>query len=498
LPSAPGVGDVIASRFRLDAVVADGGMGRVFRATELTSRGGQARAVRPVALKFVHPAIASDPAFTMHFERESDTVAALQHPNVVPLLGVGEHEGQPYLAMAWIEGEDLGSLLRRLGSLSPPDAVRLLWPVADALDAAHDLGLVHCDVKPGNVLVSRRGDVYLSDFGLATPVGALAERPASPTVLGSASSMAPEQVRRDRIHPPLAGRIDVYGLACVVYACLTGSGPFRGSPDHVLQAHGYAPPPSLGQRRPDLPPAVDAVLRQALDKAPERRQATCRALLTALGEAAAQPQPVAAPGVSPSRPMPTVRAPGGAPRRRRRGTAALRAAAACVVLGTVALIARPDAGGAVVPSPTAAGEFGSETAQATLLSRIPEGATCEHVELSMREIAALACEIDGAERTAYALYEDMDALRADWSERVEESGFEPDSTLGCQLAEGETAWHLASDPFSNPGRILCYVADDSGATIEWTDERHLVRGYVASSETDMAAVREVWRTAFLA
>jgi serine/threonine-protein kinase len=451
-----------------------------------------------VALKFVHPAIASDPSFVMHFERESDTVAALQHPNVVPLLGVGEHEGQPYLALAWIEGEDLGSLLRRLGPLSPRDAVRLLWPVADALDAAHDLGLVHCDVKPGNVLVSRRGDVYLSDFGLATPVAALGERATSPTVLGSASSMAPEQVRRDRVHPGLAGRIDVYGLACVVYACLTGSGPFRGSPAHVLQAHGYAPPPSLAGLRPDLPLAVDAVLRVALDKSPERRHATCRALLTALAEAAAQPQPIPTPMAQAVQPMPAIAAPRAAPRRRRRRTAAVRAGVALAILGAVALIARPEAGGATVPSPTPEGQFGTETAQAVLLSRVPDDAACERVELGTREIAAVACEIDGAEQTGYALYEDLEALRADWSDRVEESGFEPDSTLGCQLAQGETAWHLASDPFSNPGRILCYVEDDSGATIEWTDERHLVRGYVASSETDMAAVREVWRRAFLA
>jgi hypothetical protein len=176
----------------------------------------------------------------------------------------------------------------------------------------------------------------------------------------------------------------------------------------------------------------------------------------------------------------------------------VRAAGAVAVVVAAFALLRPLPAGSDAPSATPAGRFGTEAAQTALLERLPETSECEAAELSAREVAALSCAVEGAATAGYALYEDVAQLREDWSERVEGAGFERDSTLGCQLAEGETAWHLGSDPFNSPGRILCFVDEEARATIEWTDERHLVLGYVVSDETDMAVAREVWRRAFLA
>ena len=251
---------------------------------EVRVRGGETRDVRPVAIKLIHPRRAAVEVYLARFERETDTVVRLQHPNIVPVIDFGEWEGRPYIAFAWIAGEDLGARIMRAGRLTLDETLRVLAPVADALDAAHHTGLVHRDIKPGNILLGGRDEVYLTDFGLARPSDALAA-PTLPgaKLMGTAPFIAPEQLRPTTIKPELASRIDIYALACVAFACLTGDGPFRRDNDEaVIFAHADEEPPNITEARPDLPAGLDPVLARALAKDPAARHATAREFVAAL------------------------------------------------------------------------------------------------------------------------------------------------------------------------------------------------------------------------
>ena len=244
-------------------------------------RATDERLGRPVALKLVAPELATDPGFRGRFLREAQLAASLDHSHVVPVHGAGEADGQLWLAMRFVEGEDLGALLRREGPLAPTRAVELCSQVADALDAAHTKGLVHRDVKPANVLVTEEGGrehCYLSDFGLARSGS---ERPApkeAAHLSGTIDYTAPEQIA----HEPIDARADVYSLACVLYECLTGEPPFaRPRTMATLFAHVQEEPPSLHETRPELPEAIDSVVAKALAKTPGDRYETCGDLCSA-------------------------------------------------------------------------------------------------------------------------------------------------------------------------------------------------------------------------
>ena len=227
----------------------------------------------------ISPELAAEPRFRERFLRESELAASLDHSHVVPVYAAGETYGELWIAMRFVEGDDLATLLARVGQLEPGRAVDLCSQVAEALDAAHVRGLVHRDVKPANVLVTVEGGrehAFLTDFGLARGAGA---DPGVPTHLsGSVDYTAPEQAA----HEPLDGRADVYSLGCVLYECLAGEPPFRRPrPMATLFAHASEPPPSLHDRRPELPAAIDAVIVRALAKEPEERYRTCTALVEA-------------------------------------------------------------------------------------------------------------------------------------------------------------------------------------------------------------------------
>jgi DNA-binding beta-propeller fold protein YncE len=246
----------------------------VYRATD-------ERLGRPVALKLIAPELATDPGFRGRFLREAQLAASLDHSHVVPVHGAGEADGQLWLAMRFVEGEDLGALLRREGPLAPTRAVELCSQVADALDAAHTRGLVHRDVKPANVLVTEEGGqehCYLSDFGLARSGS---ERPGpgeAQHLSGTIDYTAPEQIA----HEPIDARADVYSLGCALYECLTGGPPFaRPRMMATLFAHVQEEPPSLHQTRPELPEAIDGVVAKALAKTPGDRYETCGDLCSA-------------------------------------------------------------------------------------------------------------------------------------------------------------------------------------------------------------------------
>ena len=232
MPSLPSTGQQFGA-YRLDDVLGRGGMGLVFRAEHTHLH-------RVVALKVLAPELSADANFRGRFLHESRTAAALDHPNVVTVYDAGEHDGSLYLAMRLVPGEDLSSVLSRRGVLPADEALAMLDQVAGALDAAHAAGLVHRDVKPGNILVD--GDrCFLTDFGLTKRTQAdMTAMTATGVFLGTPDYAAPEQVSAATVD----ARTDVYALGGVLHQCLTGSRPFpRDSQIAVLYAQLHEPPP---------------------------------------------------------------------------------------------------------------------------------------------------------------------------------------------------------------------------------------------------------------
>ncbi len=250
--------------YRVEAVLGRGGMSVVYLAEDLRLR-------RRVALKLLAPALAADEAFRERFLEESQLAASLDHPNVVPIYEAGEAGEALYIAMRYVEGQDLKQLLHG-GPLGDERAVRLCTQVAEALDFAHARGLVHRDVKPSNVLLDPKEHVYLADFGLTKRVGE--SRTVEPGLFGTIDYVAPEQIRGDEVD----GRTDVYALGCMLYQCLVGEPPFRrGSDAATLYAHLEEQPPT--------PSGLEDVLPRALAKDPLERYETCGELMDAVRDA---------------------------------------------------------------------------------------------------------------------------------------------------------------------------------------------------------------------
>ncbi len=265
-----------------DGRVVAGGTLAGYRVLELAGRGGTGevyrardeRLQRDVALKLLSPDYASDATFRARLMRESQLAASLDHPNVVPVYGAGESDGHVFIAMRFVDGTDLGAELRQ-GPMALDRVVEVAAQTADALDAAHQQGLVHRDVKPSNVLVDARGHCYLTDFGLSRSVGDPA-RAADAALAGTVGYVAPEQVRGDDVD----GRADLYALTCMLFEMLTGELPFRRTTDvATLFAHLEEDPPSATALRPELPGAIDEVVARGLAKDPADRQDSCTALV---------------------------------------------------------------------------------------------------------------------------------------------------------------------------------------------------------------------------
>jgi serine/threonine-protein kinase len=244
---------------------------------------------RLVALKVLAPALASDEAFRRRFIRESRAAAAVDDPHIIPVFEAGETDGLLYIAMRYVPGRDVLTIMNDDGPLPPGRAAAIISQVASALDAAHTAGLVHRDVKPANMLVDvrpgRPDHVYLSDFGLSKKTFTTsAGLTGKGQFLGTPDYTSPEQIQGE----PPDGRADQYGLACAAFELLTGAPPFRREEaTAVMYAHLSEPPPSAASRRTDLPAVVDQVLARALAKAPADRYPSCQtfaeALLQALG-----------------------------------------------------------------------------------------------------------------------------------------------------------------------------------------------------------------------
>jgi serine/threonine protein kinase len=261
--------------YLLEKLVGVGGMAEVFRARD-------ERLGRVVALKL----LAGDDGVQKRFTREARAVAAVDHPHIIPVYEAGEANGVLFIAMRFVAGDDLRVVVGREGSMRPRRATAFISPVASALDAAHGAGLVHRDVKPGNMLVDvgpgRPEHVYLSDFGLARGMLSSSGLTRAGQFLGTPDYAAPEQINGQTVD----GRADQYALGCVAYTLLCGSVPYRREvPMAVLYAHLSAAPPQVTAARPDLPAAVDQVLARGLAKAPEDRYDSCGDFADALREA---------------------------------------------------------------------------------------------------------------------------------------------------------------------------------------------------------------------
>lgn len=274
-----GDGDRVAG-YRIEALVGTGGMGSVYRARD-------ERLGRQIALKLLTPQLAREEGFEQRFFREARAAARVDHPNIIPVYDAGTDAGLLYIAMRYVRGGDVQSMLNREGALSPERTMAIIAPVASALDDAHAAGLVHRDVKPGNILLDSRPNgrfhVYLTDFGVTTFIADPGSDTATGAFVGTPSYMAPEQFEGRS----LDGRADQYGLACTAFAMLTGSPPYGADslPALIYAVVNSQEPPSLTSRRPDLPTAVDAVFRRALARSPGDRFGTCGQFSSALNAA---------------------------------------------------------------------------------------------------------------------------------------------------------------------------------------------------------------------
>ena len=290
-------GDVFGG-YRIEGVAGVGGMGVVYRAVQLDLG-------RPVALKLIAADRAADPDFRERFQRESRMAAAIDHPNVVPVHGAGEQDGQLYLAMRYVPGTDLHALIKREGPLAPERAAAIVAQVASALDAAHAAGLVHRDVKPANVLLGGSGreeHAYLSDFGLTRLLVSETQLTETGQWMGTIDFSSPEQLAGGRID----ARADVYSLGCVLHAALVGTPPYpRETFPATLLAHLQAPPPRPSEA--GAPAGFDRVMARALAKEPAARYPSAgdlgrAALAAARGEAVTESERSVA--VGPAAPEP--------------------------------------------------------------------------------------------------------------------------------------------------------------------------------------------------
>jgi tRNA A-37 threonylcarbamoyl transferase component Bud32 len=318
---------ILNGRYRVGSMLREGGMSSVWRGED-TVLG------RTVAIKVLRPP-RGDEAFVTRFRREAQAAAALNHPNIVSVYDTGSDDGVQYIVMELVEGETLADVLRREGKLPPRRAAEIGAAIARALHAAHGSGLVHRDVKPGNVMVTPAGEVKVMDFGIARAAtdDTLTQ---TGTVVGTAAYLAPEQARGGKAD----ARSDVYALGCVLYEMVTGKQPFTGdSAVQVAYQHVNEEPPPPSEHAA-VPADLEATIMRSLAKDPGDRFPSAKAMLNALSGGVAGPD--TAPGSPPTDVLPTAPLPRA--RSRRWWIAGGAAALVAVTAGIIALAAQDDTG----------------------------------------------------------------------------------------------------------------------------------------------------------
>ncbi|MFM8389844.1 MAG: protein kinase domain-containing protein, partial [Actinomycetota bacterium] len=256
---------LIGARYRLERRIGQGGMAEVWLANDISLN-------RKVAVKMMKAQHNDDAVVIERFRREAQAAGALSHPNIVTVYDVVENAGHQAVVMEYIEGMTLREVLDQKHRISPSLTIHIGMAIASALDAAHDSGIVHRDIKPGNILLTQTGRVMLADFGIAKAVNATeADLTNQNIMMGTAKYLSPEQVRGK----PLDGRADIYSLGLVLYECLAGRVPFIGESDvDTALARVQREPTNLLKKRPNLPPALTNYVHLMLQRDPDRRPAT--------------------------------------------------------------------------------------------------------------------------------------------------------------------------------------------------------------------------------
>ena len=270
---------LLGGKYEVDTELGRGGMGVVFRGRDTMLK-------RPVAIKVLPPQLTLDTSFVRRFQQEAITAANLRHPNIVTIHDVGNQDGFYYIVMEFIEGTTVEQWIHDHGPMSPQQAGHVLHQITDALDHAHQSGLIHRDIKPANIMLNPSGHATLMDFGLVR--AGEAGLTGTGIVVGTPDYMAPEQA----LGQPIDRRTDIYALGVVVYRMLTGQVPFaRSSSMATIYAHVHEPPPPLRQIRSDIPKPIEAVVLKTLAKKPANRYQTAGQLAADFGTALAGKMP---------------------------------------------------------------------------------------------------------------------------------------------------------------------------------------------------------------
>jgi serine/threonine-protein kinase len=297
---------VLNGRYELHRRVGRGGMAEVYLARDRLLD-------RLVAIKILFPEYATDPSFVARFRREAQAAANLNHPNIVGVYDWGKERGTYYIVMEYVDGRTVSEILRAEGPIEPKRAAAIAADVAAALGFAHRKGVVHRDVKPGNVLITASGEVKVADFGIARALTSKGEEDLTQagSVMGTATYFSPEQAQGKQVDP----RSDLYSLGVVLYEMASGRPPFHAeSPVAIAYKHVQEPLPPLHERVPDIPPAYEAIATRALAKDPDDRYPDAGAMRADLlrfrdGKPLASGPVVAAAPTTPARPQPAVVAP---------------------------------------------------------------------------------------------------------------------------------------------------------------------------------------------
>jgi serine/threonine-protein kinase len=346
---------VLGERYEIGGVLGRGGMAEVHRGRDL-------RLGREVAVKVLRSDLARDPSFQVRFRREAQAAASLNHPAIVAVYDTGEDRtttgATPYIVMEYVEGETLRDVLRREGRLEASRAMSLTADICAALDFSHRNGIVHRDVKPGNVMITPQGTVKVMDFGIARAVSdSAATMTSTAAVIGTAQYLSPEQARGEGVD----ARSDVYSAGCLLYELVTGAPPFTGdSPVAVAYQHVREDPRTPSSINPEVPPELDAVLLKAMSKNPANRYQSAAEMRSDLLRAVAGQRVEATPVMGDAERTSYIGAAAGgypgqdehwddedeaAAKRRRRGIIALVVAGILVLAGLIALLVGLNSGG---------------------------------------------------------------------------------------------------------------------------------------------------------
>jgi serine/threonine protein kinase len=533
--------------YRITGVLGRGGMSVVYTA-EHVGLG------RTVALKLLSASLAGDQSFRDRFGRESRLAATLDHANIIPIYDAGEAEGFLYIAMRHVEGYDLGTLLEQEGPLPLGQTLFYMEQVAGALDQAHEQGLIHRDVKPGNILIARPSDrVFLTDFGVVKEASSQGLTKTG-YFLGTFAYAAPEQIEGR----PVDARTDVYALGCVLYECLSGQPPFDAETEgSIIHAHLVEPPPRLTAKRPDLPIAINDVIATAMAKSMEDRYSSCGEFIRALRAVAlgtvsahqrssqapptvqAAPETTLSPAVEAFPPPPAEATPPTAalevpvshpqrepldsvPARRYRdrfGTRRSLIVLAVALAGAGALagflLTRGSGGGSHTPGRTIGmpessakpGAFPDAIESELVLAHIPSDIrpTCKRIASIAPGVFLRSVKCSQGASAGFVTYNRAhsgDSMRAYLLGKVADQRLRYPTKWACRdrrpaadewLREG-TQTHVEGPSRQAEGRVLCYE-NASTSSIVWTDTPTKLVASASRPVGDWSGLYSWWRTA---